>query len=170
MTHGTRAGYLRGCRCEDCADAHYRYTKAYKHRVKADPQSGVPARPVRVPSGPVREHIAALRASGWTLAMIEREAPTSKSQAAHLARGDYPSVRRDIAARILALEPLTPVDMDEVVVNRLVIGEDWRRIRANRAERLAAFAQATAAGESRRSASMRLGIRSDDIAAMGKSA
>lgn len=138
--HGTRARYLRGCRCEPCGDAHRRYTKAYKHRTKAHPLTGVPAIPTRVDVQPIRAHIDALLASGWTKAQIQREAGLTSSHVSHISLGHYPTTNRRIAARILALEPLRPVDVDPVVVERLLASPDviWRTIGATRPERIAA--------------------------------
>lgn len=155
--HATRARYLRGCRCEPCRDAHRRYSKAYKHRVKADPSTGVPAAPMRLDATPVREHVRALLDSGWTKAAIQREAGLATSHCSHLLSGEYPTIHRRVAARLLDLEPLRPVEVDEVVVARLLDGAAWRDLNATRAERLAAF---EAAGRTN-AAAVRLGLKAD---------
>lgn len=161
---GSRARYLRGCRCEPCRDAHRRYSKAYKHRTKADPNTGVPAAPMRLDATPVREHVRALLASGWTKAAIQREAGLATSHCSHLLSGQYRTVHRRVAARLLDLEPLRPVELDPVVVERLVAGGDWRALSATRAERLAAYEAARRAGESGKSARRRLGLAGRDTA------
>lgn len=165
--HGTRARYLRGCRCGACHDANRRYLKAYRVRTRAE--RGRPTQPVRVPAGPVREHLRALFTSGWQWRHVEAEAGVGGGHLSRLLRV-YATCHRDIAARILALEPLQPVEYDPVVVERLADGDQWRDLRATRPERLAAYELATGRGESGARAATRLGLAGRDIAAMRRTA
>lgn len=171
--HGQRARYLRGCRCEPCRDAHRRYCKTYAltARVNYD-RSGVrgqPLQPRRIPSGPVVAHLNALLASGWTKAAIVREVTGGPNTGGHiyrLLRGEQPRVLRSTAARILALEPLAPVEVDEVVVERLVSGADWRALSATRAEREAAVRAAARSGRDVWTLAARLGISGTAVRAL----
>lgn len=159
--HGQRARYLRGCRCQDCRRANARYLKAYRQRTS--PERGRPTRPVRVAAAPVREHLAALLASGWCWRHVEAESGVNRGTLSRLGRINQ-TVHRDVAARLLDLEPLAPVDLDPVVVDRLAHGADWRALSATRAERLAAYEAARRAGESGKSARRRLGLAGRDTA------
>lgn len=145
MIHGTTTtGYrTHGCRCPDCTAASVRATKQWRHRTGADTRTGVPEIPDLVDIAPVREHYQQLRATGWTVADVASEVGVT---VAHLswAMGSgntRPRIRRERAAAILALEPLAPVDVDPVVVERLVatpVDGYWRTIGATRPERIAA--------------------------------
>lgn len=142
MNHGTRAGYLRGCHCQACQDAHRRYVKAYKHQTRPDARTGVPAAPKRVPVEVVLAHVDELLASGWTVSTIVAESGVAETTFRFLRRGRYRAVSPANAARLLALEPLSDGDgVDPVVVDRLVSAYPariWDQIGATRAERVAA--------------------------------
>lgn len=157
--HGTRAAYLRGCKCDDCRAAHTSYCKRYKHQAGVDTNRGADhhaKRPIRLPVGDLAEHIAALYASGWTQAAIAREADVSHATLRRLTRGQR-RVHPSTAAALLALQPLTPVDVDPVVVERLVDGADWRAIGATRAERIAAAEHFPVKADAERHLSLRAG-------------
>lgn len=156
MIHGTAYAYRnQGCRCEACTRASTRRQKQYRVITRAD-KDGSPTIPLRVDAEPVRHHIRSLRGSGWRMVDIAREVGVSRNHLAFFvsAARRPQRVNRDFAARILELRPLTPVDLDEVVVERLVAGADWRTVGATRAERIAA-----AAHMSGNEAEARLGLR-----------
>lgn len=141
--HGQRARYLRGCRCEPCRDAHRRYCKWYRLATRSEtrrgPRNSLPTEPMRVPPAPILGHLAALTASGWRQADIARETGIDSGYLSRLIAGQFRGVHRRNAAALLALAPLAPVEVDEVVVERLVAGADWRALSATRAEREAAW-------------------------------
>jgi hypothetical protein len=122
--HGRMGTYNNGCRCDACRRANR------LRRARWDLNTRYGAVPTFVDAAPVRAHIAALRASGWTLAEIGREIGRGSRGVHHIVVGHSatsPSVRRDTAEAILSLRPLEPV-VDPVVVDRLLAGRhDWRR-------------------------------------------
>ncbi len=141
MIHGKRTTYRKqGCRCDACKRGHARYIKQYRYRVDYQgSRSGPPRNPMRVDADPIREHLHALLASGWTRSQIQTEAQlTSSAHLTKILRHGQPRIHRDIADRILALDPLEPVTYDEAVVTRLVDGYpviDWRNIGGRAATR-----------------------------------
>lgn len=116
--HGTRANYLRGCRCDPCRLAHARYVKAYRYRTGAT--TGPTPRPIRVDATPVIEHVALLRASGLSLCSIAREAGTDSGRLSRIVRGINPRVHPAVADRILAVDPLPDLTgyIDPVTIDR----------------------------------------------------
>jgi hypothetical protein len=142
--HGTRARYLRGCRCDDCGAAHRRYCKRYKHLTACRRRDGGtegPTRPLRVDAEPVAAHVGALIASGLTVPQIARDAGIPDTTVYCVARRRYPTVAPGTARALMDVDPLPAPDpdyVDPVVVERLIDGADWREIGATRAERIAA--------------------------------
>src|SRR3954469_8394643 len=102
--HGTRAAYVRDrCRCPDCTAANTAASRtATRQRIYGRWQPYVDA-------GPVREHIAALRAAGIGVERIARLAGLPVSHIRELAehdRGDSSRtqrVRPSTAARVLGI-------------------------------------------------------------------
>lgn len=149
--HGTRARYLRGCKCPPCLAAHSAYCKRYRYIAAVNTRRSAPkvaTKPLRTDATPVREHIARLVASGMTFAEIQRESATSNAHVSKLMAGQ-PRVHRATAARILAVDPLPdPASVvDEVAVAR-VLAEHADVASLNRAEKAEAIRQAMAAGRS----------------------
>jgi AraC-like DNA-binding protein len=106
--HGTRARYMRGCRCGPCSGAHYRYLVSRQRSVMRGTWEPF------ADAAPVREHVAALTAAGLTEANVASEAGVSRGQMEHLMHGSNGSapgrrIRHDAAARILAVRPLAAV-------------------------------------------------------------
>jgi transcriptional regulator with XRE-family HTH domain len=143
--HGTYAKYRKeGCRCVPCTRANARASKVYRLRTGAD-RNGIPAVPLSVPGERVRAHLAALTASGWTRAAIAAETGITPNRVGELIRGYHASwVQQPTADRLFALAPYDTVDVDDVVVDRLIAGADWRDLAATRAERIAAAERAWA--------------------------
>lgn len=154
MTHGRATTYRRGCRCDDCTRAMMRDRKY--HRLRTSTTDGPTVNPVMVDAAPVAAHIRALVASGWPWRHLAAECGwTNHGRLSLIAQGKTRRVYRTTAARILAVEPLTPVVVDPVVVERLVAGADWRTIGATRQERI----EAAELMPSRAEAERRLGLR-----------
>lgn len=161
MNHGTLTSYKNnGCRCDDCRRAAVRNVKRWRLRTKADLKTGVPAIPDLVDITAARNHYWALRASGHTVGDIALEIGLTTAHLSWLMgpANTRPRIRRETAARILALDPLEPVDVDTVVVDRLVAGADWRAIGATRAERIAAAELLDRRGTPRNDIERRLGL------------
>lgn len=161
---GTISAYTKGCRCQPCRDAGYRKAKRYRHLTAAI--NSRPTKPLTVPVEPVIAHIGALVESGWRLGDIAREVgitPQEMWRIRHLPK----RIHRDRAARILDLAPLAPVEVDEVVVERLAVaGVHWRDVPCTRPERVAAWSLAVARGEGPTRAADRLGLATGrDVAA-----
>lgn len=94
----SRACYLRGCRQPACHEKHTRYLKEYRlTRARHGTR--------RVPSEPVAQHIDTLTAAGWSHRQIADAAQCGRRTIASLVARDYPTIRRDIAKRILAAQP-----------------------------------------------------------------
>ncbi len=102
--HGTRAAYVKDrCRCTDCTAANTAISRtATRERIYGRWRPYVDA-------GPVREHIATLRAAGIGVERIAQLAGLSVShirQLAKFGRGDSPTtqrVRPSTAARVLGI-------------------------------------------------------------------
>lgn len=159
--HGTLTGYTnRGCRCDPCTTAQRRYVTMYRLRTKSD-HDGRPSLPVLVDAAPVAAHVATLLASGHTRSGIADECGVSRAAVIRIAAGHRTTIKRTTAARILAVEPIPAPDpslVDEVLVERLADGADWRAIGATKAERLAAADLLVARGVSRSLTCDRLGL------------
>lgn len=145
MNHGTRTGYRRGCRCADCRDAQRRSVKRYRVAAGLYKDNGTHhfARRLTVPAHVVQAHVASLVSSGWTVAAITAELGLHRETVPKIVRGARTAVRATTAAAILGLDPLpAEVGVDEVVVDRLLSGADWRDVGATREERIAAALEA----------------------------
>lgn len=137
MNHGTTTGYGKGCRCEPCTRANRLRMLRWQVRTRRGESLD------KVPIDPVREHVHRLRASGWTLPAIAEETGVSfhTVKVVTANRTDRRHVHRWVAASLLALQPLERVDVDPVVVDRLVAAYPnrvWDSLGATRAERVAA--------------------------------
>lgn len=99
--HGTRAGYLAGCRSENCTRAHTRWMKAYK--LAAERNGGR----TQIDPAPIRAHILTLL-SRMTLGGIAALSGSSASHLRNILDGQHPTMRADLAARLLAISIDTP--------------------------------------------------------------
>lgn len=96
--HGTRACYLRGCRRDECRDAHRRYCKQYdirRHRQG----------PVNIDATEATNHVQALIALGWTQAAIAQTTGVGTTIVVSLANNAQRTIRPDHAAAILSIQP-----------------------------------------------------------------
>ena len=160
MNHGTTTAYKQGCRCDDCRRAASRYRKMYRYRAGEEKRDGVLhyPRPQTVPIDRVVAHLAALTASGWRMTDIAAEAEVGRNYLWNIRAGKLiKRVRLDTEARILAVQPLEPVDLDPVVVDRLIAGADWRSIGATRTERIAAAERLPSKADAERRFGLRQG-------------
>ena len=158
MNHGTSARYDNGCRCTDCRQGNNRRVKLWNLR------TGHGTRPIRVPIAPARDHVMRLRATGWTLREIADEAGVSfhtvKAITANTAAKKY--LTRDVATRVLAIDPLEPVAVDDVAVERFIAGGmDWRQL--TREERIEAARRMDRRGISRNVIAERTRLRSETL-------
>lgn len=98
MNHGTRSAYVKGCRCEDCTTANRRYAKTH----------GMYGTDL-IDAGPVRAHLAQLRAAGVGRRTIAAESGVALTVVSRLLGIDTSKpatrVRIDTAARLLAVKP-----------------------------------------------------------------
>lgn len=164
--HGTVARYCAGCRCKPCDRANYRRQKRYRMATGAG-ADGKPQRPLTVDAGPVRAHIAVLVASGWTRTQIAAEVGRTVFWLHAIvdrtrSKTGRKRIRRDIADALLAIQPLAPVTVDEVVIDRLIrtpVDGYWRDLGANRDERIAAAELADRAGVPRAHIERRYSLR-----------
>jgi len=108
--HGTRARYLRGCKCAECREANRVYGRAYKDAA---------ARGIRrnVSTVRVRQHIELLHSKGVEYRAIARAAECSTSVVVAIVNLGQTRMRADIARRILDLgeearryNSLAPID------------------------------------------------------------
>lgn len=96
--HGTRAGYIAGCRCQPCTSAHTRYMKRYKVDVATRGHRNTPV-------APVLAHINTLRANGMSAAAIAAAAGLPATTITNmLAFQRQAGVRHATARAILAVE------------------------------------------------------------------
>jgi len=142
--HGTIAGYRTyGCKCDDCRAAHRRAVTDWRIRSRASARKATKDQPAirqTIPAPPVADHLAELRATGWTWAAIARDTGIGEATIARIANGDRQRVLRRVGTALLAVAPLPDLTdyIDPVTVDRLVHGGDWQALNASRAERIAA--------------------------------
>lgn len=100
MSHGTRSAYKDGCKCEPCRLANSRYSKLQRYR-------SLTGFVTLVDAGPVKAHVAMLRASGVGRRTIAMRAGVSLTVIDRLVgiNTEKPAnrVRPDTARRILAV-------------------------------------------------------------------
>ena len=99
--HGTRASYVKGCKCQPCRAANSRYSKLQRYRILAGISDLVDA-------GPVKAHVAMLRAAGVGKRTIAMRAGVSQTVIDRLLgiNTEKPCnrVRPETARRILAVK------------------------------------------------------------------
>lgn len=165
MNHGTTTGYKQGCRCAPCKAAASRYRKMYRYRAGEEKRNGVLVypRPQTVPLDRVCAHLDTLVASGWRITDIAAEAGCGRNYLWNLRGGKLiKRIRLDTEARILAVQPLVPVLVDDVVVERFIAGAlSWRDL--TREERIEAARRMDRRGISRTQIADRTGLRSETL-------
>lgn len=96
--HGERRRYLRGCRCSECSNAHYRYMSRYR----LDRERGQHR---RVDSAPAAAHVRTLLNAGWNQRQIADAAQCAHRVIADLAAKRQATTLPRISTRILAITP-----------------------------------------------------------------
>jgi hypothetical protein len=100
--HGQRAGYLAGCRTACCSEPNSRWMKRY--RLAAYRNDGR----TNIDPAPVRAHIQRLQ-KHMTLSGIAATVGSSASHLRKIMAGTHPTMRPDLAARILAVSATTQI-------------------------------------------------------------
>ena len=117
--HGTRARYLRGCKCAECREANRVYGRAYKDAA---------ARGIRrtVPTARVLRHVEKLHAAGVEYRAIARAAECCTSVLVAIVNLGQERMSPEIARRILDLgeearryNSLAPIDEAARIVTLL---------------------------------------------------
>lgn len=165
MNHGAATAVRNGCACDLCRAYRTRAKKSWRLRTRTD-ANDKPTRPTRVPIDPVRAHVDALVASGWRKRDIADELGITQQAFWNLLHFDRHGPKRWItaayAARILAVEPLEPVTVDDVAVERFIAGGmTWREL--TREERIEAARRMDARGISRNVIAERTRLRSETL-------
>lgn len=101
--HGSEARYQGslnrpGCRCRTCING---WTRAGKRRHLARLQG----RPATIPAEPVTKHLALLLSSDMTTGQIAAASGVNPSTIKDHANGNFPTIRRTTAEKILAVRP-----------------------------------------------------------------
>jgi hypothetical protein len=124
--HGTRAAYVRGCRCPDARRANREYAK-YRDRRTAQAEFGA-ADPFSVPAATTRAVIEQLRGTGWTLRRIEATTGIGRD---HLSRINGHTKRPLRRVRWATHQKLSALlDRDPVVAAGALIDAyaTWQRV------------------------------------------
>ena len=96
--HGTRAGYVAGCRSVECRDANRRWVKRY--RLDASRNGGRTTVPIEA----IRQHVLHLQQT-MSLVAIGSASGTSSAQLSRLLQGAHTRMHAKTAAAILAVRP-----------------------------------------------------------------
>lgn len=125
--HGTLHGYNDdGCRCHPCTDAYTAYDSNRTKQIAYGRWADVID---LVDNTATKEHVARLRAAGWTVREIADGAGVAYNV---LQRLLWPPlnkrIRRDNEAAILALVPVAPTRIEEVAVELAMDGHYDRRL------------------------------------------
>jgi hypothetical protein len=91
-----RSGYLRGCRCDTCAQAHYRYMAKWR----LDDARGVRR---RTDPGNARRHLQHLLGAGWLQQQIADTAGLSHPVIGALLASNYRTISRRTETAILSV-------------------------------------------------------------------
>lgn len=107
MTHGLRATYVRGCRCEQCRKANSDYARMRDRRAAYAKHN--PDLAPLIDSTPVREHLRELRKAGMGRRTIAARAGVSQTVVARLLEVDRSRpaarIRRETATKLLGVQP-----------------------------------------------------------------
>lgn len=100
--HGTTARYQRGCRCRPC-------TTAIGRAVEKRRLDRLEGNPRKIPTGPVIEHLATLRAADMSWSQIAYAAGNmAHSTPREIYIGKFDTVLRTTADKLLAVKPHRP--------------------------------------------------------------
>lgn len=94
--HGTVARYVSGCSCFECCEE----WRAYQRELKE--------RPGTIDASPVREHVCALIATGFSTRAIAEHAQVAYNTVRGVRDGWWGSIRRDTAEAILSVSAPLP--------------------------------------------------------------
>ncbi|MEU5900636.1 hypothetical protein [Streptomyces venezuelae] len=94
----SRACYLRGCDSKGCRQANYRYMSRYRLDRERNGRR-------RVDASPAAAHVRKLVDAGWSRHQIATVADCAERTIVSLCNGHYPTIRADIAARIITAQP-----------------------------------------------------------------
>ncbi|MFJ4418233.1 hypothetical protein [Streptomyces sp. NPDC088925] len=98
--HGTLSRHKHhGCKCQPCYEAFRQYTRSRYRRIGYGTWNPL------ADAAPVRAHIDALRAAGHTMTGITLDADVSSATIARIYYMGAPTVRTEVAERILSLKP-----------------------------------------------------------------
>jgi hypothetical protein len=111
--HGTRAGYLAGCRQHDCADANRRYCKQRRNKVH---QTG----PLTVPTHRAQAHLQELQ-KYVSLSALESAGNISRGHMTQILNGTIKRIGRHTEHAILT------IPLNEITGNRWVKATGARR-------------------------------------------
>lgn len=103
--HGSRSGYLRGCGCDPCRTAHYRYMA----RWRLDNHRGQRR---RTDSEPARRHVQQLLDAGWLQQQIADAASLNHRIVGSLLAREYATISRRNEAAILGVSGPPPRQRD----------------------------------------------------------
>lgn len=101
--HGKRPRYMRGCRCQPCANANKRYCKQYRVRTIRQP--------VRVDATPIRQRLQEWVDQGYSQTQIGDAVGKKSGDISKLLRGQ-PTIAPSVAARILRAKGPTGTPMN----------------------------------------------------------
>ena len=88
----------RTCPCDPCRDRTRAYNRDYMRSKRKDPA------PRLVPAGPVVDHLAALRASGWSTRDLADVSGYARSTLMRVLRGETQLVRSVMVEDLLSIE------------------------------------------------------------------
>ena len=100
FAHGTRARYVKGCRCDDCRGANNAYERMRGKMQRAGTWVGL------VDASRVRAHLVKLAAAGVGLRAVADVARASRSSLQAIKAGTKKRLLRSTADRILAVDAL----------------------------------------------------------------
>ena len=115
-THGTNGSYVRGCRCEDCRQAHAAYTAAHR-KAHPDPEAGY------VPADRARAHLLFLASHGVGLKAVNAATDIGLPIIIGVRNGSRLRLQKRTEKKILAVTP--DLALDHALVDA---GPTWQRI------------------------------------------
>ena len=115
-THGTNGSYVRGCRCDDCRQAHAAYAAAHR-KAHPDPDAGY------VPADQARAHLLLLASHGVGLKAVNAATDIGLPIIIGVRNGSRLRLQKRTEKKILAVTP--DLALDHALVDA---GPTWQRI------------------------------------------